>query len=288
MVLTPNSNIFGCCPSCQFPGAGGGEENDNNAPCQSPNNCLPDGRFAAVQCKGDMFKGRCFCSDENGNRIFGQMWRNEASDMTCACSRRRHELEATGRSVTLHCTANGDYEPLQCDDGLCWCADPGSGQPTVTPVPQADMKLLPCYSAATVGENYLRRCESLTHALATMYKEQRDHGTTFFGSPTTFCDYDGSFGSYQIQNGIAYCTGRDGSILGSWQAETSVMGDMNCNCARDTMIYFPERSMSVTAVCQANGNYRPNQVAGDIRYCLDSDGYSIPEEDWPAACTYAQ
>lgn len=54
-------------------------------------------------------------------------------------------MEASmGRVVTLHCTTLGDYEPLQCDDGLCWCAEPKTGQPTVTPVPDVDMTRLPC------------------------------------------------------------------------------------------------------------------------------------------------
>lgn len=26
---------------------------------------------------------RCFCSDERGSRIFGQMWRDDADEMTC-------------------------------------------------------------------------------------------------------------------------------------------------------------------------------------------------------------
>lgn len=26
--------------------------------CQPPSNCLPNGRYAPVQCKGDMFTGR--------------------------------------------------------------------------------------------------------------------------------------------------------------------------------------------------------------------------------------
>lgn len=64
--------------------------------------------------------------------------------LTSACSRRRAELEAEGRVVTLHCTANGDYEPLQCDDGMCWCAQPKTGQPTVSPIPEEDMTRLPC------------------------------------------------------------------------------------------------------------------------------------------------
>lgn len=61
-----------------------------------------------------------------------------------ACSRRRAEIEAAGRLSTLHCTHTGDYEHLQCDDGLCWCAEPKTGQPTVTPVIEVDMEHLPC------------------------------------------------------------------------------------------------------------------------------------------------
>lgn len=54
-------------------------------------------------------------------------------------------MEAAGNTlVTLHCATNGNYEPLQCDNGMCWCAQPRTGQPTVSPVPEEDMNLLPC------------------------------------------------------------------------------------------------------------------------------------------------
>lgn len=69
-----------------------------------------------------------------------------------ACSLRRSQLEAEGRrDVTLHCTPNGNYEPLQCDDGLCWCAEPKTGQPTVIPVPEQDINLLPCCKCSRLG-----------------------------------------------------------------------------------------------------------------------------------------
>jgi hypothetical protein len=32
--------------------------------------------------------------------------------------------------VTLHCQSNGNYEKLQCDEGLCWCVDPADGKVT--------------------------------------------------------------------------------------------------------------------------------------------------------------
>lgn len=57
-------------------------------------------------------------------------------------------------------------------------------------------------NATTLGEQYLRKCESIVHALSTIYQEQSEHGTNFYGNPTTFCDYDGTYGSYQVQNGM--------------------------------------------------------------------------------------
>ncbi|XP_059054076.1 uncharacterized protein LOC131848286 [Achroia grisella] len=280
MVLVQNSNIHGCCPRCELP------TGTPDTGCTAPANCLSDGRYAPVQCKGDLFTGRCFCSDENGKRLFGQMWRDEASEMTCACSRRRAELEATeSRSVTLHCTPNGDYEPLQCDNGICWCAVPKTGQPTVTPVPEKDMTRLPCYSTGAIGESYLRRCESVVQSLKIIHHELLEHGSNFIGEQITFCDYDGSYGSYQVDSGTAYCTGRDGTILGLWHAETTIMAGMNCNCARDSMIYFPASGKTVTAECRQDGNYRPNQRAGDKYYCVDTDGYMTKEglmDAWPA------
>lgn len=41
---------------------------------------------------------RCFCSNENGERIFGQMWRNEgANEMTC------------GKKMFMPCISNPYY-----------------------------------------------------------------------------------------------------------------------------------------------------------------------------------
>lgn len=109
--------------------------------------CDAAGNYEPKQCRGDLMSGRCFCYSSTGNRIFGWDWRGKAKDMTCACSRRRADLEATGRNdVTLHCTSNGNFEPLQCDGGVCWCADAKSGErwPRVPIVLPAMWKKLPC------------------------------------------------------------------------------------------------------------------------------------------------
>lgn len=133
--------------------------------------CNLDGTYAAKQCRGDRLSGRCFCYSEDGKRIFGWDWYRNTERMTCgkdtpatvyteiqslrsachsflpACSRRRDKLEKEGRfDVTLHCTQNGNYEELQCDSGLCWCADEltGSVQLGTTVVHESLWELLPC------------------------------------------------------------------------------------------------------------------------------------------------
>lgn len=35
-----------------------------------------------------------------------------------------------------------------------------------------------------------------------IHMEHKSHGTNFLGNPVTFCDYDGSYGPLQIQNGM--------------------------------------------------------------------------------------
>lgn len=69
--------------------------------------------------------------------------------MSCskACSRRKSELEESGRNfVSFHCDSKGNYEKLQCDveKGLCWCAESLTGTPTTPFVPLVAVKKLFC------------------------------------------------------------------------------------------------------------------------------------------------
>lgn len=110
-------------------------------------NCDSDNTFSAVQCKGDKVTGRCFCSTETGQKIFGWDWWRNADKMTCACSRWRHYLEEEGYSgAFLHCDQNGNYEELQCTTKVCWCAVETTGELKrgTRIVPKKWWKQLPC------------------------------------------------------------------------------------------------------------------------------------------------
>lgn len=48
--------------------------------------------------------------------------------------------------VTLHCQSNGNYEKLQCQSGICWCAVPETGDIILgtRAVPETMWTFLPC------------------------------------------------------------------------------------------------------------------------------------------------
>lgn len=55
------------------------------------------------------------------------------------------ELKLKGRiDITLHCTEEGNFDILQCDSGVCWCADEYTGEALGEVVPQPMMEMLPC------------------------------------------------------------------------------------------------------------------------------------------------
>lgn len=64
-----------------------------------------------------------------------------------ACSLQRAKAEAAGRlDVTLRCSLNGNFEDLQCDSGVCWCAEKETGfilNDTIA-VPDSLWTYLPC------------------------------------------------------------------------------------------------------------------------------------------------
>ncbi|XP_056640131.1 uncharacterized protein LOC130447368 isoform X1 [Diorhabda sublineata] len=234
--------------------------------------CQNDGFWKSKQCKGGV-NGKCICFDKFGTRLFGDTFYSKSKDMTCACSRRKAELMADGRSfVAFHCNDLGNFEKLQCDSGVCWCAEEKTGEPTSIIVPEKAMFKLPCYDVTTVGSQYLRQCDSAKYAMTQIERTLKNHGVTFINLGVRLCDGDGAFGLYNISDGIAYCTSRDGKHIGGYQSDSSTnLQNMTCRCARDYYKYHH------TLTCESNGNYRAYQSViqdeTDYIYCVDSDGF---------------
>ncbi|XP_055842142.1 uncharacterized protein LOC129909166 [Episyrphus balteatus] len=305
--ITPNAGICNCCPLCVGGLGGLHEECNEQSPCAmglkcdktmtcqlDKNTCaysyhlagvtrLPscevDGSFAAVQCKGDRLSGRCFCYSETGKRIHGWSWWRESEGMTCACSRMKYKMIQDGLGDnTLHCDSMGNFEALQCTGGVCWCAEPTTGQilSGTRAVPEAMWKFLPCYDFSKFGSTYLRQCESSAYAQNLLKKAYAAHGTTEIEFNNILCDYDGSYGRYSISNGIASCYWRDGTRLGSFQVQSNKVTSMNCYCARDQKI-FSEAGMIHRLTCSGNGNYESIQDINGKIFCVDGDGFAVSD-----------
>jgi len=125
-----------------------------------------------------------------------------------ACSRQVYELRQAGNIASIHCTSDGNYEPLQCDTdtGLCFCVDPLTGKTTGAVVPENQWRLLPCYSVELTnfdpaGE-YLRVCESEWAVARKIAIEAELHGLQVLSGRTINCDYDGSFAPLQNIEGV--------------------------------------------------------------------------------------
>ncbi|CAH1384568.1 hypothetical protein MTP99_011270 [Tenebrio molitor] len=235
--------------------------------------CAKDGKFGPKQCKGDRRTGRCFCFSAEGKRVFGQQWWSKADNMTCACSRRKADMNDESIYFnSLHCNSMGNYETLQCDfvSEQCWCVEEMTGELTSPVVPEKAKFKLACYNSLTLGSQYLRQCESQKYAQSRIEYKLKLHGTNAKYADFV-CDDDGSFGAYAIFDGATFCTWRDNTKIGTFQAGDD-RSTVNCNCARDSKI-FEEVGNVQNQKCDTQGNYVEYQKPGSVAYCVDLDGY---------------
>jgi len=120
-----------------------------------------------------------------------------------ACSRRVHALRAEGNIAAIHCSPDGNYEPLQCDmdSAVCYCVDPQTGNLNGAVLPEHQWRNLPCYSVNLTNWDatgqYLRVCDSEWTAGQRLSKEAMLHGLDVIAVKDLNCDYDGSYAPVQ-------------------------------------------------------------------------------------------
>ena len=72
------------------------------------------------------------------------------------CSRKVWEKRQAGQTaITLHCQENGNYEELQCEDEMCYCVDPATGNLYGSRLPEAAMNMLPCCKLQSRTSSYI-------------------------------------------------------------------------------------------------------------------------------------
>ncbi|XP_063230271.1 thyroglobulin-like [Bacillus rossius redtenbacheri] len=89
--------------------------------------CSPDGKFHRVQTKGHTK----VCVDPEGNQLEDfavDVDNTNATGMNCNCARTRWVLGQAGLAELPACAANGNFRPLQCFRGKCFCVDDDGNQ----------------------------------------------------------------------------------------------------------------------------------------------------------------
>nr|CAD7459120.1 unnamed protein product [Timema tahoe] len=272
--LQPNGSVCGCCPGCV-------KFMRNGIACDDINKCGPGLVCKANKCELDKTSCLYYEHDNTTNTMWipscdkdGYFSAKQCKGEKLTGSRHISELQALGRkNVTLHCDSEGNYESLQCDSSLCWCANSQTGEPYTRLVPEKLIKILPCYNQTSVGTQYLRQCESSSIAVATIREEMTAHGTTIDSMSTYLCDSDGSYASRQVSGSQVYCRDRDNSTLSGY-SNLEDYKTMNCFCNRD-QVFFTESNMGSMAVkCSSNGNYDTLQYDSESNaFCVDTEGF---------------
>ena len=246
--------------------------------------CTPRGYYQKQQAKYSQFiqerASRKFCVDLDGNRIFGDASVND-EDMTCKCSRkvwelRQGDLGKRGDDVTIHCTSNGNFENLQCDQGRCWCVDSRIGHVISRVVHKDLVQYLSCYSTDTFGEQYRRRCESRRYGKSKAIEIMRHHGLSWNQDDPYACDYDGSFARVNCKKEFnrCGCVDKANNWIGTYSDADSLVREFGCLCARDKMV-----DDTIGLDCDKRGNYEAiqqfNTPAPGTEFCVDESGFQV-------------
>ncbi|XP_045457535.1 uncharacterized protein LOC123667740 [Melitaea cinxia] len=257
--------------------------------------CDEKGNYAPYVCIPSQ---TCFCQSEDGEKLFGEIpYTGVFVNMPCQCSRMAHKIEKLiGKDVPypvfgLRCTSNGNFNPVQCLNNICYCVDP------ITGVKRGDKTIdltneyvsnLPCYDAnldlnppdedAKPPFNYTTPCYGSIQEREALLEQSRiegyniDYFSSFAGLS---CLPDGTFGRISVNStGSRICVNEHGERLGDYSAElnTPEYTNMDCKCALTAHVM---RDSNEPPHCCKNGNFRPIQCRLGQCRCVDSDGRQV-------------
>jgi hypothetical protein len=257
--------------------------------------CDGDGDFNPVVCVPGQ---NCFCTNERGERIFGDAphQKNIEYIMHCGCSRLNDKLkdlvEQRFPFFTTRCKADGSFDSLQCFGNLCLCIDERTGSPTSdiknltvavsgdeATAAAAGLRDLPCYDEKIHLDefNYARPCENIKRGLInTIFESKRDgaaEAEAHIDICPDICEPDGSFKPVQRNDLSTFCADRDGDRIEEFSVpnNSSDALTMHCKCARARKLLAENGYLELPECC-SNGNYKSMACRRGFCHCVDSNG----------------
>ncbi|KAF2352983.1 Thyroglobulin type-1 [Trinorchestia longiramus] len=266
--------------------------------------CNNIGQYAAVQCSTST---TCYCSDTDGNRLFGEAVYTERDGMDCQCSLHWLRNEQLGLTEGMRCLANGNLDPLQCNDEFCFCYNSTTGAISAGPFHPSQMSLLSCYDPSYHTVNYTNICTTVAQLYALQVSEDTDTitlGSECVLTPSRWavsvltsarwawrsklcvwadslkpnCSLDGYYAAVQArEGGLSYCSDPLGNMIEDFEFATAVASHVTCNCARRRYLLKQAGLIAYLPTCCTNGNFEPIQTRGLYSYCVDLNGNQVDE-----------
>ncbi|KAL4712131.1 hypothetical protein ACJJTC_010992 [Scirpophaga incertulas] len=262
--------------------------------------CDEKGLFATFSCVPTQ---TCFCQSEAGERIFGEVLYTGATvkqNMHCGCSRFHEKIKKNISPAVQYpvvgprCTADGNFNPIQCIDRICYCVNRITGvilegdrrNVNISEKPLTDLEcysrdydLFPHQSTGLPPYNYTTPClENIKERIELLHESEEAGYNVNYASSVPECLPDGTFGRVAVTvNRTKICVDDRGRHIENFEAalDTPEYDAMNCKCAQTLtlMAKSPERP-----VCCKNGNFRKIQCRRGLCRCVDGDGRQTARE----------
>ncbi|CAG2175191.1 unnamed protein product [Oppiella nova] len=262
------------------------------------------GHYKIKQCGQE----KCFCvNPEDGQFTFGLSLKDMAENVTCKCADHFHKkymgsdgdfrnLEDNAQ-IHMKCDSAGNFEPLQCVNGTCFCVDEKTGQPSSTKAAlYGALQTLPCFdlekskkmNTKESDPNYQNGCDKLVLRSESLSLEFLKKGTELSNMGDVTCSYDGRYGSRQCNAFQCFCVNpSDSTLAGNYRIDRSAgkMNEMSCRCALQEFYQTKENLPYSKLQCDTLGNFNPFQCSNGGRecYCVDENGSRISKKK-PTLC----
>ncbi|KAM3955968.1 uncharacterized protein ACR2FA_010079 [Aphomia sociella] len=257
--------------------------------------CDGKGDYAAFSCIPTQ---TCFCQSNKGERLFGEvLYLGTATkqNMHCGCSHFHERIRSTitpGVRLPVigpRCTSDGNYNPIQCVDNICYCVDTITGEiknghgTMMIDLDEEPIANLTCYNRdldlfpqQSLGEppyNYTTPCfENMKETIDLILQSEKEGYIMDFHNTIPECLPDGTYGRIsRTRNGTRICVNDRGNQIDGYEAlpYTPEYNTMDCKCAETSLVMSDSTEKPV---CCKNGNFRKIQCRRGLCRCVDSDG----------------
>ncbi|XP_022806051.1 uncharacterized protein LOC111343164 [Stylophora pistillata] len=252
--------------------------------------CKNDGEFKPVQCAptGD----ECWCVDRNGRPIprtmsTGQLSCADPANLTdCQLDR----LHAAGRPGQFQpeCTNDGQYKPVQCENGICWCVDRFGNEIYGTKTYGAPQSKCPDRSTPGVKttcqkERQIRQLQPVV-SMKMPLQFLRPSGPWW---SMVRCDDNGGYRPVQCHRGtpVCWCVDRYGREI----PRTRLSGTPTCEPTAGLTMCQKERQAALgwrgipavgkfVPLCRPGGEYQDVQCSPSTGFCWCVDKNGIEKQ----------